>query len=245
MKILIVDDEPVARSVLAELLEEIPGVALAGQAANSAAALDLIARLGPDLLLLDIHMPGVDGLTLARSLRGDRAPLVVYVTAYEKHALAAFDSGAVDYLLKPVRKERLATAIDKARALLAGRQPAAPMPPPVEPDRRLAGRVRGRESKEIHLIDPRDVIAFRAAAGEVTILTATGQFLSDHSLKALEARFPPPRFRRIHRAVIVNTDHLRSLSPLSSKRWLLRLSNGMEATVSKRMAGAIRDATRW
>lgn len=238
MKILIVDDEPLARGVLAELLAEIPGVSVAGEAATSAEALDLVTRLAPDLLLLDIHMPGVDGLSLARSLRGAAAPLVICVTAYEKHALAAFDSGAVDYLLKPVRKERLAAAIGKARAQLAGRKQAAP---PREAPRRVAGRL----GEEIHLIDPRDVVAFRAADGGVTVLTASGRFLSDQPLKALESRLPAPPFRRIHRAIIINTDHIRSIAPLSSRRYLLRLTGGMEAVVSRRMAGSIREATRW
>lgn len=238
MKILIVDDEPLARSVLAELLAEIPGVTVAGEAATSAEALDLVGRFSPDLLLLDIHMPGVDGLTLARSLRGESAPLVIYVTAYEKHALAAFDSGAVDYLLKPVRAERLAAAIDKARIQLAGRKPKAVAQ---DPPRRVIGRL----GEELHLIDPQDVVAFRAGDDGVSVLTASGRYLSDQPLKSLEARLPAPPFRRIHRAIIINTDHIRSIAPLSSRRFLLRLTGGMEAVVSRRMAGAIRDATRW
>jgi DNA-binding LytR/AlgR family response regulator len=238
MRVLIVDDEPLARSVLAELIAEIPGVTLAGEAATSAEALELIARVGPDVLLLDIHMPGMDGLALARSLRGAAAPLVVYVTAYEKHALAAFDSGAVDYLLKPVRLERLAAAIEKARVQLAGRKPA---PPGDSAPRRVVGRV----GEEMHLVDPRDVVAFRAGDDGVTILTASGRYLADQPLKVLETRLPSPPFRRIHRAILINTDHIRSIAPLSSRRYLLRMTGGLEAVVSRRMAGAIREATRW
>ena len=237
MKTLIVDDEPLARAVLAELLAEIPGVLLAGEAATTAEALDMVSSLSPDLLLLDIHMPGMDGLALARSLRGAAAPLVIYVTAYEKHALAAFESGAVDYLLKPVRVDRLRAAIDKARALLAGRKAA----PALEAPRRIAGRV----GDEVHLIDPRDVVAFRAGESGVSILTAGGRYFFDQPLKALETRLPSPPFRRIHRAIIINTDHIRSIVPLSSRRYLLKLTGGLEAVVSRRMAGAIRDATRW
>ncbi len=238
MRILIVDDEPLARSVLSELLGEIPGVSVAGEAATSAEALDLVSRLSPDLLLLDIHMPGMDGLALARSLRGAAAPLVIYVTAYEKHALAAFDSGAVDYLLKPVRQERLGAAIDKARAQLAGRKPQ-----PVVHD--APRRIIGRLGEELHLIDPQDVVAFRAGDDGVSVLTAAARYLSDQPLKWLEARLPSPPFRRIHRAIIINTDHIRSIAPLSSRRFLLRLTGGREAVVSRRMAGAIREATHW
>lgn len=238
MRILIVDDEPLARSVLAELLSEIPGLAVAGEAATSAEALELISTRSPDLLLLDIQMPGMDGLALARSLRGAAAPLVIYVTAYERHALAAFDSGAVDYLLKPVRKERLAAAIDKARLQLAGRKPQAA-------SQESPRRIVGRRGEELHLLDPQNVVAFRADADGVSVLTAAGRYLAEQPLKALEARLPSPPFRRIHRAIIINTDHIRSIAPLSSRRFLLRLTGGLEAIVSRRMAGAIREATRW
>lgn len=238
MKVLIADDEPVARQVLRELLEECPGIEAVGEAASGQEALGVIARWNPEVLLLDIHMPGVDGLGVARGLRPTPLPLVIFVTAYEQHALEAFDSGAVDYLLKPVRLERLRAALAKARAQLAGltarQSPAGPPP-----------RITGRAGEELHVVDTRDIVAFRASGGGATIITAAGRYTTPHSLKELEARFLPPRFRRIHRAVIINTEHLRSIAPMSSRRWLLRLSNGTEAIVSKRMAGVLRDATHW
>ncbi|MBI4892411.1 MAG: response regulator transcription factor [Acidobacteria bacterium] len=240
MRVLIVDDEPIARSILRELLDEIPSVSVAGQASSAAEALSLMPRLAPDLLLLDIHMPGVDGVAFARSLRGPHAPLVIYVTAHDTHALAAFDSGAVDYLLKPVRIERLSAAIAKAQAQFSGRN-LKPAPAPAETPRRIAARAGG----EIHLLDPADVILFRAAPGGAMVLTTSGKYALDSTLKSIEEKYPPPRFRRIHRAVIINTNHLRAITPLSSKRFLLRLSGGIETAVSKRMAGAIREATRW
>lgn len=236
MKVLIADDEPIARQVLRELLEEIPGVTIAGEAATGASALELAGRCSPDLLLLDIHMPGADGLAVARALRGSPLPLIIYVTAFQQHALDAFDSGAVDYLLKPVRKERLEAALAKAHTQLAGLKPA----PPIEPRRYPA-----RSGADIHLIPVDDIVAFLADGDSARILTTSARFESDQTLKALEQTFPPPRFRRIHRSMIVNSDHIRRISPLSSKRFLLTLSGGIEATVSKRMAGAIRDTTRW
>lgn len=239
MKVLIVDDEPLARAVLRELLEEMAGVTVAGEATTSAEALEMIGKAGPDVLLLDIHMPGMDGLGLARSLKGEAAPLVIYVTAYEKHALAAFEAGAVDYLLKPVRSERLRAALEKARGMLAGRKPAAAAADAAP------RRVMGRIGEEMHLIDPRDVVAFRAGEEGVVVVTATGRYVSELTLKELESRLPSPPFRRIHRAVLINTDHIRSIAPLSSRRYLLKLTGGLEAVVSRRMAGAIREATRW
>ncbi len=235
MRILIADDEPLARQVLAELLEEIHGVTLAGEAASGHEAVEKALALRPDLILLDLHMPGLDGLAVARALRGSPLPLVIYVTAFDQHALAAFDSGAIDYLLKPVRKERLQAALEKARRHLAG------LAPPKEDPRRIVGRT----GTDLHLLDPAEVIAFKAEGDTVLILTQQGRYYSDHSLRQLEERLPQSRFRRVHRAIIINTDHIRKISPLTSRRFLLQMSGGLEAVVSKRMAGAIREATKW
>ena len=241
MRVLIADDEPIARQILSELLGEFPGVVVVGEAAHGRECVERVSELKPDVLLLDLQMPVLDGLAVARSLRSSALPLVVYVTAFEQHALAAFETGAVDYLLKPVRKERLAAALDKARTQLAGmaRRPAAPAPPTE------LRRIVGRMGVDLHLIDPGDVVAFKAEGDTVLILTAQARYYSDYSLRALEVKLPVERFRRIHRSTIINTDHIQRISPLSSKRYMLVLTGGLEAVVSKRMAGVIRDATRW
>ncbi len=241
MKALIVDDEPIARQVLREQLEEFPEVEVLGEAATGAEAVEQILWLQPDVVFLDLQMPELDGFAVARSLRGRRLPLVIYVTAFDKHALQAFETGALDYLLKPVRKERLGVALDKARVQVQGllhqaQSPAAPGGP-----RRIVGRL----GTDMHVLDPADVVAFQAEGEVVYIITANSRFYADHSLRSLEQRMAPPRFRRIHRKTIINTDHIRRISPLSSKRWLLRMSNGLEVIVSKRMAGSIRDETNW
>jgi DNA-binding LytR/AlgR family response regulator len=235
MRVLIADDEPIARLVMRELLEECPGVLIAGEAASGLEAVECIERVRPEVAFLDLQMPGMDGFSVIRALRGARLPLVVFVTAYESHALQAFDSGAIDYLLKPVRKERLLAALDKAKAQLKGMEPPAPQPS-TEPR-----RVIGRLGSDLHVLDPADVIAFRAEGDTVLILASSGRYYSDQSLKELEARFPPPAFRRIHRSTLIQAAHIRKISPLSSKRWLLTMSNGLEVTVSKRMAGALRE----
>jgi len=239
MKVLIVDDEPIALQILREYLEDLPGVVLAGEASNGLQAVEQISRLNPELIFLDLQMPGLDGFSVARSLRGEQLPLVIFVTAFESHALQAFETGAVDYLLKPVRKERLVAAIAKARTQLAGLRPE-PAPPVAE-----LRRIVGRTGTDLHMLSPDDVIAFLAEGDTVTIVTAQGRYYSDYSLKTLETKLPPPRFRRIHRGTIINTDHIRRISPLSSNRWLLKMSNNLEAVVSKRMAGVIREATSW
>lgn len=245
MRILIADDEPVARQVLRELLDGEPGIAIVGEAADGAEALRRIEELRPDAVLLDLHMPGLDGLQVTRSLDAPQAPAVIFVTAHPRHALEAFDAGAVDYLMKPVRKERLDAALAKAQNLLAGRVRSAP-PPADAPAGRAAAppselrRIAGRLGADIHLIDLSEVIAFQAEGDVVYILATSGRYYAGHTLKALEERLPATRFRRVHRATIINTDQIRRISPLSSKRWLLKMSNGLEVVVSKRLAGSIR-----
>ena len=244
MRILIADDEPIARQVLREHIESIPGLEVAGEASTGPETLQCILDLQPDLVLLDLQMPELDGLATARFLRGSRTPAVIFVTAYERHALEAFEVGAVDYVLKPVRRGRLEQAIEKARKQA---------PAPAGPSALAAGALRkivGRRGVDMYLLDPSEIVAFQAEGELVHIVTASetkpGQrYLSDHCLKTLEEKLEQPRFRRVHRSTIINTDHIRKISPLSSKRWLLRMSNGFEAVVSKRLAGSIREQGRW
>jgi two-component system LytT family response regulator len=160
------------------------------------------------------------------------------VTAYPEHAVSAYEVGAVDYLLKPVRRERLEKAIEKASQQIAlrhqrTRRPEAPK------------KIVGRKGSDLYLLDPSEIVAFEASGETVYIIAGSQRYLCDHSLRALEDKLDPDRFRRIHRKTIINTEHIRRVSPLSSKRWLLKMSNGMEAVVSKRLASAIREQTRW
>jgi DNA-binding LytR/AlgR family response regulator len=235
MRALIADDEQIARRVLREQLEAMDGVEIVGEAGSGAEAIARIMEIEPDVVFLDIEMPELDGFAVLRSLTPEKAPLFVLVTAYNQHALEAFNLGAVDYLLKPVREERLSAALAKARTQLAGRRRA-----PAAQSRRIVGKL----GSDLHLLQPSEVVAFEAHGETVYIITAGRRYESAHTLKALEEKLDP-RFKRIHRKTIINTDHIRKISPLTSKRWLLVLSNGMEAIVSKRLAGAIRDETKW
>jgi len=234
MKVLIADDEPVARQVLREHVEAIASLEVAGEASTGKETLQRILDLDPDVVLLDQQMPELDGLAVVRSLRGAHTPQIIFVTAYERHALEAFEVGAIDYLLKPVRRERLEKAIEKARRQL--KSPAAAQGPK---------KIVGRRGADLYLLDPAELVAFQADGELVHIVTTGQRYLSDHSLKVLEEKLERPRFRRVHRGTLINTDHLRKISPLSSRRWLLKMSNGFEAVVSKRLASAIREQARW
>jgi two-component system, LytTR family, response regulator len=237
LRILIADDEPIAREILREHIEAMPSLEIAGEASTGRETLARIIDLKPDIVLLDLQMPEMDGLTVVRSLRGEIRPLIIFVTAFEKHALEAFDVEAVDYLLKPIRRERLERAIAKAGRLLKSVKPADVEEPP--------RKIVGRRGSNLYLLDPSEIVAFQAEGELVHIITPSQKYLSDHSLRVLETKLLKPVFRRVHRGTIINTDHIRRISPLSSKRWLLKMSNGFEAIVSKRLASSIRGQTKW
>ncbi len=241
MRTLIADDEPVARQILREYLEHFPAIEIVGEAASGAEVVAEVNRLNPDLLFLDINMPQLDGFAALKALKGASAPAVIFVTAHQDRALDAFNVGAADYLLKPIRSERLAAAIDR---VVATRLKLAPPPvaavavaKPAEPLRRIAAR----QGSDIHMLDHAEVIAFQAEGEAVYVISTRGRFeMGSATLRELEARLPSPEFRRIHRGAIINTNHIRKISPLSSKRWLLKMSNGSEMIVSKRLTGVIR-----
>jgi len=151
LRVLIADDEPIARAILREQVDSIAGLELAGEASTGPEAISRILDLRPDVVLLDLQMPELDGLAVVRSLNGERSPLIIFVTAYENHALAAFEVGAIDYLLKPVRRERLEKAIEKARRQLK---------PSAKPD--TLRKIVGRRGSDMYLLDPSEIVAFQA-----------------------------------------------------------------------------------
>jgi len=249
LKTLIVDDEPMARKVLREGLEFIEDVEIIGEAEDGATALEKIARQQPDLVLLDLQMPEMGGLELIGHLKqGPRMPVIVIVTAYDKYALEAFEAGAIDYLLKPVGQDRLAEAIVRARRL-TGREAVERIARLQEiADPHGAARTRkivGKIGEEYFLLSAEEIFAFQAAGDLVWILTAKRKYLATQTLKVLEQRLANTSFRRIHRNALVNVDHVRKMSALSSQRWLITLSNQQEFIASKRQARSVRQLLNW
>jgi two-component system, LytTR family, response regulator len=249
MKALIVDDEPIARRVLREELESFPGVVVAGEAADGEEALLKIAALRPEVVFLDLQMPGMSGFDVVRNLTGPPLPVIVIVTAFDQHAIEAFEAGAIDYLLKPVGEARLRASVERARRLLGRPEEAAERAgkiaaaqPPSEPRSR---KIVGRSGEEYILLDLDDVLAFQAERELVWIVTAKQRLLATQSLRAIAERLDEPHFRRIHRNAIVNANHIRKMAALSSQRWLVTLSNAMQLVVSKRQAHSIRQVLRW
>ncbi|WP_181393997.1 LytTR family DNA-binding domain-containing protein [Stenotrophomonas sp. HMWF003] len=206
LKVVIADDEPLARERLRSLLAEQPGVEVVAEAENGEQALHACAALQPDLVLLDIAMPGLDGLEAARHLATfDPRPAVVFCTAYDAHALSAFEAAAIDYLMKPVRPERLAAALERARTFLAGRS-GHPGTPSQQARTLLCARLRG----SLRLIPIEDIHYLQAEEKYVVVHHARGEDLIEESLKSLEEEFVG-RFVRIHRNCLVARHELLEL----------------------------------
>jgi|SRR5580704_827922 two-component system LytT family response regulator len=245
LKTLIVDDEPIARQVLREELELMADVEVVGEADNGATALEKIAEHQPDLVLLDLQMPVMGGLEVIRNMkRGTHLPVVVIVTAYDKFALQAFDAGALDYVLKPVRHDRLAEAVERAKRL-RGTAAIERLAHLQEVTDSIEGprtkRIIGRVGEEFFLLKADEIYAFQAEGVVVSIVTAKHRYEATHTLKALTERLKGTTFQRIHRNAMVNVDHVRKMSALSSQRWLITLTNGQEFVASKRQARGVRE----
>ena len=230
IRTLIIDDEPPARARMARLLAQVPGCEVAGEAGSGSRALEMIPELEPDLLLLDISMPGMDGMALARSLNAmESAPAVVFCTAWPDQALEAFDCDAVDYLVKPVRLERLQTAIDKVSRLRA------------QPLDKAAGEfLRSSVGGKTILIPLGDVICLVAEDKYTTVIHEKGTTVIDESLTELDQRFKD-LFFRIHRNTLISRKHLRGLERTSEGHTQVLLSGtDRKPEVSRRNIALLR-----
>lgn len=232
LRVLVVDDEPPARERLRQLLEDIPGAACVGEAGSGESALELAMREDPDVVLLDIRMPGMGGLAAARRLAElAEPPAVIFVTAYEQHALEAFDAQAAGYLLKPIRRDQLAAALERARrpsraqlARLAGPGAAA----------RTHISVRARD--QLRLIPVDEVLCFIADQKYTTVRHAGGEDLIEESLRTLEEEFAG-RFVRVHRNALVAIAQVARVEREADGHYAVHLRHdGGRLQVSRRLA---------
>jgi two-component system response regulator LytT len=237
LQVLVVDDEAPARDELAFLLRQQEPVGRIAQAADAAGCIELLARGGFDAVFLDVRMPHLDGLALARVIgQLARPPQVVFVTAYEDHAVEAFRLAAADYLMKPVRPERLGVTI--ARLLRA--RDVAPGPQPL--DDRIAVTVRG----QIRLVPVADIRVVIADGEGCTVRTADGRHHVRQTLHELERRLERHGFLRVHRGHLVNLNHVSSIEGFFNGTYLLKLDGLPDLTVpvSRRHAGDLKAAIR-
>lgn len=242
MKIVIADDEPLARGRLRDLLAQLSGVQVVAEASDGREALHACAEHDPDLVLLDIAMPGIDGLEAARHLAAfEPRPAVVFCTAYDAHALSAFDAAAVDYLVKPVRLERLQAAIERARTFTLGRDHDNGKDHVRGQHRsHLCARLRG----SLRLIPIEDVHYLQAEEKYVVVHHARGEDLVEESLKSLEDEFGE-RFLRIHRNCLVARHELVELRRAADGHVHAILRHGRQPLeVSRRCVAQLRETVK-
>lgn len=233
LRALVVDDEPPARERLTALLRELEQVEVVGEARDAAEALQQVTALRPELLYLDVGLPGMSGLELARHLaRLDEPPSIIFTTAHGEHAMEAFEAEAVGYLLKPVRKERLAAATERAQRLNTRQLDAMSAPARTH----LAVRTRSG----LRLLRVADVICLLAEDKYTTVRHTEGTDLIEDSLRALEIEFAD-RFLRVHRGALVNRDFVESIERSADGTHLVHLHGIAEPlAVSRRLAGDLK-----
>jgi two-component system LytT family response regulator len=251
LRVVIADDERPARSFLAALLRAFEDVAIVGEAASGKEAVTVIEREKPDLALLDLQMPELDGMGVVRMLKKHRVPLVAFVTAYDEYAVRAFEMNAVDYLLKPVDKKRLRDTLNRARerlehAEIVGEQTervgaaidayeSAARPPHLE-------RIPVRRRDEVFIV-PVHQIASIVADGELLHLTTikSEQYTISYRLKDLEARLDPARFIRLGRGTVANVDLITRVSVMPGGTHVALLTNGQKLQVSRIQSKVLRE----
>jgi two-component system, LytTR family, response regulator AlgR len=236
LKVLIVDDEQPARERLRTLLAEVGSVELVGEAATGEQALELVAQSLPAVVLLDVRMPGMDGVETAHHLSAlAHPPAVIFTTAYDEYAVSAFDTQAVGYLLKPVRKEKLAAALARAERLTQAQLRA--LPQGAERRTRIAARYR----EGIRLIPVLEILYFLADQKYTTVRHLNGEDLIEDSLRTLEKEFGE-LFVRVHRNALVSTRYLDAVERSTEGQYLVRLRGCAEPLqVSRRMASELRE----
>jgi len=241
MRVLIVDDEDLARAVLRELLAAHPEVEIVGEAANGFAAVKLAEELAPDLLFLDIQMPKLSGFEVMELL-GEKVA-VIFVTAYDEFALKAFDVHAVDYLLKPVEPARLGEAIERAAARLAQdrarpsgvpiRPSAAAVAAAAQPPGRPIERVLIREEGRVHVLPLGKIDFIEAKDDYLSFAVAGKRLLKQQTMGELEAQLDGSRFVRVHRSYLLNIERLARLELYAKDSWIAILADGTRIPVSR------------
>ncbi len=242
MRILVVDDEPLARRRLCAQLTDLAQGDIVGEADNGVSALSAVEALKPDVVLLDVRMPDMDGLETARHLRRlPQPPVVIFTTAFDEHALAAFETQALDYLLKPVRSERLSEALQRAAMLTAGREVLTEAPAANLGRRRHVSALVG---DHLRLLPVAEIIYFQAEQRYVSAVAANSHLLIEDPLRALEAEFEDA-FVRIHRSTLVAPAHVRALEKDQAGNLLVVLDQRPERLlVSRRLFGTVRRRLR-
>jgi two-component system LytT family response regulator len=245
IRALVVDDEPVARSHLRALLEDRGDVQVIGECGDGLTAVERIRSLGPDLVLLDVQMPELDGLGVVRAVGPDRMPPVVFVTAHDQHAVDAFEVHALDYVLKPVHRARFNGAIDRVLEIIKSGTASSRSRPLAEVLDRLAApgseRIAVKSGDRVLYLRVSDIDWVEASDDLVKL--HVGKTVHDHraTMAQIEQRLPASRFMRIHRSTIVNVERIREFQPWFQGDWILVLADGTRLQSGKSYRKRIRD----
>ena len=248
LRVVLADDERPARRFLIKLLETFPDVEVVGEAGNGKDAVDLIEAQKPDLALLDLNMPETGGLDVARLVKAGATPSIAFVTAYDEFAVQAFELNAIDYLLKPVERDRLATTLDRARraagasAERARGLSAASAALESVTRTQFLERIPVRRRDETVILPVRQISSI-VAEGELLHLTtiASERFTISHRLHALEARLDPRRFVRLSRGTLAAVDQIQKVSPMPGGTYQVQMVNGQTLQVSRIQSRLLRD----
>lgn len=238
IKALIVDDEPLARDRIREMLKEHPEVEVIGEARNGQEAIDSITNHNPDLVFLDVQMPDLDGFDVLQNLKAEQIPLVIFVTAYDHHALRAFDVHAVDYLTKPFDRKRFAEAIDHAKVFMKGaKEPDTArilsMLQEIRAGARYLERFAIKNGETVFFVRAEDVDAIEAQGNYVRLNLAGSSHLLRDTLNNIESQINPRMFVRIHRRTIVNIDRVKEVQTWARGEYRVVLVTGAHYTLSR------------
>ena len=242
LRAVIVDDEAPARRKLARFLAEHEDVELVGEAGSGVDAIALVRKAKPDVLFLDISMPEVDGFDVVEELAGDaHVPRVIFVTAFDRHAIRAFEVSALDYLLKPLERERLDEAIGRARAAAMpsaepSRDRLLELLAELRPERRFPKRLLVPSEDRSVFVDVADIVRLEADGNNVRIVTPRGTLAMRSTLESLEAKLDPEHFARVHRSHVVNLDAIKEIQPWFHGDRQIVMRDGTTVTWSRRYA---------
>ena len=250
LRTLVIDDEQLARERLQGFLEKLPTVEVVGQAANGIEALRLIEEVSPDLVFLDVQMPGMDGFEVLKSLRGD-PPHVVFATAYDEYALRAFEVEAVDYLLKPFARQRVHDAVERVRSRRNGDQPTPDLDAvlkKLEETRRVfMQQVPVHSGKRILIVPAEEILWFGVEYRLVYAHTRDRPYMTNYTLRELEERLDPALFFRAHKSSLVSLPHVKEIVPWFGGRYklVMRDEAASEVALSRAQARTLRSRLRW
>jgi two-component system LytT family response regulator len=256
IRALIVDDEPLARQRIRLLARDEPDLEVIGECESAADALATIERDAPDLLFLDVQMPEMDGFELLQKLPRERLPIVIFTTAYDKHAVRAFEAHALDYLLKPFQPDRFKAAVARAQEHLMTRQESsaarglldllatrqAPSPAPVLP---YLTRLTIKGDDKVSVIKTPDIDSIESAGNYVSVNVGKQSYILRQSLNALEKQLDPEQFLRVSRSAIVNLDRVKELQPMFKGDYIIVLQNGKHLPMTRGLLRGVEQALKF